>query len=407
MKKTGNLLLSFLLMLSCILSGVSFGNSVKAADEPYSVTYPSLFEGSITIKLSDKKDNFDWVKVYTTTYNENIDTGDLTLNKENELVESIDSFDDVQEGLVDENGTPIEVENAAYEYSVRNWDYITTYVRIDFKLKNNSKTYTVEWNRPDESTVKPTITKAEAKATEQDGYYNIDLTCNVGTTADRCEIVFLYVYDENNNLIDKISCDDFYDTDIENGVQNITYSSLLGGNKYKFIVENTYGVQSDAFTAEQMKDAKIPDEFKDADTSNKNTDTKKSVTLKVTKKVVGDVAPVTAKTNKKCTIYVDGVYKGKTKNNKLSFNLNENGTYTIRAVDSKGAFTEKKIKITGLKYDKSKAPKVTSREAWNNSSENNSKLPQTGTIALSAVLAMALVLGVAGIIVYKKRKELK
>lgn len=396
MKKTGKLLLSFMLMLSFILSGMGIVTSVEAADEPYTVTYPYSFEGDITVTLNENEE-FEYAKVYRTTYNQDEETGKLTLKNENEFVDSY------EEGDFPEVSAENNVERAVLTYNIANYDDITGYVKIEFKKKGDPKVYIVEWNRPEPSVFKPSILETTATAVEKPGYYNITLKCDTGNKNEKCDIVCVYVYDENNNKIDEVSTSEFeyFDFD-EDGNELVTYSCLLGGHKYKFIVENSYGVLSDAFEVTDIENVDVPDELKEAK-DVPDTSTKSSISLKVSKKNNGSKANLTATTNKKCTIFVDGVYEGKTKSNKLKFEILENGTYTIRAVDSKGAFTEKKVKITGLKNDRSKAPKITSREDWNDASENNSKLPQTGTIAVGTVILLAVILAVVGLIVYKKK----
>lgn len=396
MKKTGKLLLSFMLMLSFILSGMSVITSVEAADEPYTVTYPYSFEGDITVTLNENEE-FEYAKVYRTTYTQDEETGKLTLKNENELVDSY------EEGDFPEVSAENNVERAVLTHNIANYDDITGYVKIEFKKKGDPKVYIVEWNRPEPSVFKPSILETTATAVEKPGYYNITLKCDTGNKNEKCDIVCVYVYDENNNLIDEANVSNLEDYDFdEEGNEKVIYSCLLGGHKYKFIVKNSYGVLSDAFDVTNIENVEIPDGLKETK-GVPDVSTKSGITLKVSKKNNGSKANLTATTNRKCTIFVDGVYEGKTKKNKLNFEIFENGTYTIRAVGSKGEFTEKKVKITGLKKDRSKAPKITSREDWSDASENNSKLPQTGTMAVGTVILLAVILAVVGLIVYKKK----
>ena len=395
MKKTGKLLLSFLLMLSFIFSGLSTFISVEAADEPYTVIYPDAFEGDFRVILNEGE-KFEWLKVYVTTYTQNEDTGELTLKEEKKLYETYDGSELIP--------SP-EDNRVSMTFTVENYDYIFGNVEFKFKKENDDKIYSTEWTRPDPSKFKPSVLSVSTAPVEKSGYYDVILTCDTGLKSEneKCEIIAVHVYDENNNKIDEVRLDEFKDYDfLEDGSESVTYSCLLGGYGYKFIVENTFGVLSDAFNADQLKNLEVPDELKEKD-EKPAVPTESGITLKVSKKNSGSTAKLTATTNKKCTIVVDGVYEGKTKNNKLNFKLLENGTYTIRAVDSKGTFTEKKVKITGLKRDKSKAPNVTSREEWNDSSENNSKLPQTGTVAVGTVILLAVICAVVGLIVYKKK----
>lgn len=406
MKKTGKLLLSFMLMLSFILSGMSVITSVEAADEPYTVTYPDSIYGNIILALNDGN-NFEWLKVYATEYeseySDSTGTSESVCKGEGVLISDLkaEDFEKLDGDDVDKSEN-----NNKYLYTV-NTDNNTSYVKFEFKLIGDSKTYVWEWKRPNLSDYKPVILDSSITNTSSKGYYDIVLTCDSGDFGNYAEVTDLFIYDTDGNLLDTVNLDNEGSLDDvnyvvdDNGHYIITYSSILGGKEYKLVIKNSYGVLSDVVVFDKAKDSEVPDELNNVDTTTASPES--IYTLKVSSKNSGDKANISVSTNRKSKIYIDGVYVGTTKNNKLTTQVSENGKYRITAVDKNSNFKEKSIKIKGLKLSKSKAPKVTSREEWNNESENNSRLPQTGTIAISTIVLLAVICTVVGLIIYKKK----
>lgn len=406
MKKTGKLLLSFMLMLSFILSGMSIITSVEAADEPYTVTYPDSIYGNIILKLSSGN-HFEWLKVYATEYeseySDSTGTSESVCKGEGVLISDLkaEDFDKLDGDDVDNSD-----DNDMYLYTV-NTDNSTSYVKFEFKLIGDSKTYVWEWKRPNLSDYKPVILDSSITNTSSKGYYDIVLTCDSGDFGNYAEVTDLFIYDTDGNLLDTVNLDNEGSLDDvnyiidDNGHYIITYSSILGGKEYKLVIKNSYGVLSDVVVFDKAKDSEVPDELNNVDTTTASPES--IYTLKVSSKNSGNKANISVSTNRKSKIYIDGVCVGTTKNNKLTTQVSENGKYRITAVDKNSNFKEKSIKIKGLKLSKSKAPKVTSREEWNNESENNSRLPQTGTIAISTIVLLAVICTVVGLIIYKKK----
>ena len=406
MKKTGKLLLSFLLMLSFIFSGLSTFISVEAADEPYTVTYPDSIYGNIVLKTKTGK-HFEWLKVYATEYESDYDdstgTNESVCKGEGVLISDLNSEDFKK---IDGDDVDNSDDTDMYLYTV-NTDNDTSYVKFEFKLIDDSKTYVWEWKKPNLSDYKPVILDSSISNTTDKGYYDITLTCDSGDSKNFAEVTDLYIYDMGGNLLDAVNLDDEKSFDSVNytsddkGNYIITYSSILGGKEYKLVIKNSYGVLSDVVVFDKAKDSEVPDELKNTDTATERP--KSNYTLKVSSKNHGDKANISVSTNRKSKIYIDGVYVGTTKNNKLVTQVNENGKYKVTAIDKNNNFKEKSIKIKGLKLSKSKAPKVTSREEWSDSSENKSRLPQTGTMAIGTIILLAVIGITVGVVIYKKK----
>ncbi len=405
MKKTCKLVLSLMLILSFVMSCVGTLTFVKADGEPYTVEAPSGLYGDFRLVLN-KGQKFEWLKVYNTSYESTYDV------EKEELVRTCNG----EKALISEiqgnelNTVDADTEaNTSYIYSIQK-DYDIEYVKFEFKLENDPQTYTWEWNRPSLGNFKPVIHETTVSNNETDkGYYDITLSCSGGDDENGVTITYILVSDSDGNVIDMQKLTDGEDNDIagmnfdeETQRYNIIYRGLLGGKSYKFTVKNEYGVLSDSKDT-SLVDKEVPDSIKNSDDSSDVVNKKNDLSLKVSTKNKGDYSEVTVSTNRKCTIYVDGVKAGVTKKNKLVTNIYESGEYTIRAVDKNSKFKEKKITIKGLKYAKSKAPKVISREDWKKVAENGSKLPQTGTTPVITIVVAGLIVVALGILVYKKK----
>ena len=405
MKKTCKLVLSLMLILSFVMSCVGTLTFVKADGEPYTVEAPSGLYGDFRLVLN-KGQKFEWLKVYNTRY-----TSTFDVDKQ-EIVRTCDGEKALYEEISGDDLNTIDADTEAdtcYIYSIKRDDDVE-YLKFEFKLENDSQTYTWEWNRPSLGNFKPVINETSVANNEIDkGYYDITLSCSGGDDENGCSVTHLLISDEEGNTIDMVKLSDGDETDSvsmlfdeETQRYNIVYKGLLGGKTYKFTIRNEYGVLSDAKDV-SLADKEVPDDIKNSETTKDVVNKKNDLSLKVSAKNKGDYSEVTVSTNRKCTIYVDGVKAGVTKKNKLVTNIYESGEYTIRAVDKNSKFKEKKITIKGLKYTKSKAPKVISREDWDKVFENGSKLPQTGTTSVITIVVAGLIVVALGIVVYKKK----
>lgn len=257
---------------------------------------------------------------------------------------------------------------------------------------------------PDASSVKPTISNVTVTETSH-GIYSITITGNTGSYDSA--FAGAYILDESGNELARwdisnttttASTFDAIVTDDKGGFESTLQGFTGGKTNCKIVVFNDMDGESTGYSVPDMPNSP-QDDIKD---ESKNL-AKNDLTLKVSKlKASDDKKVATATTNKKAGIYVDDSYVGECngkKGVKLAFYYE--GEYEIKAVDKDGNSRTKKVTVT---FDgDSGDDDITPREDWNNDSENG-RLPQTGTILLSTVLAICLGVAILGFVLVKKKK---